>query len=86
MAQSDDDLRAALITLTSRWEEIARSAEARADATANGTLSEIGHARVHTIRRLARDVADVLRTGRIPHDLMTTAELEEHGTAAGEGR
>ncbi|WP_413102262.1 hypothetical protein [Streptomyces sp. Inha503] len=82
MAHTDNELRDTLTTLTERWEQIAASAEARADAAANGTLSEVGHARAHTIRRLARDVADVLNTGRIPHDLMTTAELENHGKPA----
>jgi hypothetical protein len=39
--------------------------------------------RNHTLRTAAADVRDVLRTGRIPHPLMTDAELEQHGTPEG---
>lgn len=64
-------LRATLAELIERWIPLARCAD---DAR------ELAQGRAHGYRRAAADVRDVLRTGRIPHGLMTDAELEQHGT------
>lgn len=79
---SERKVRAGLGDLADRWEEMAASAEARADDIGDGVLAATNDARGRTYRRAARDLRDVLRTGRMPHDLMTDAELEQHGTPA----
>lgn len=40
------------------------------------------HERAAVYRRAAADLRETLRTGHIPHDLMTDAELEQHGAPA----
>lgn len=64
-------LRGTLDDLLERWAPMANCAD---DAP------EMAHGRAHGYRKALADVRDVLRTGRIPHDLMTDAELEQHGT------
>lgn len=78
-ADPEPDLRATLATLVSRWREMAESSDQRAVKFANGTLSELCTDRAHRLRRAAEDIETVLRTGLVPHDLMTDAELERHG-------
>lgn len=75
-------LRAALATLAERWEQIATSAEKAItlDGTYDPTRPAQGE-RIRTYRKTAADVRDVLRTDHVPHDLMTSAELEQHGTS-----
>ena len=64
-------LRAVLDDLIERWAPLSACSD---DAP------EMAHGRAHGYRKAAADVRDVLRTGLIPHDLMTDAELEQHGT------
>ncbi|MER7046729.1 hypothetical protein [Streptomyces jumonjinensis] len=78
---SDDRLRVTLATLAERWREIADSTESLAITTANRVLSEARYERARHIRRAADDIDTVLRTGRVPHDLMTTTELAQNGPA-----
>lgn len=56
---------AALNTLAERYEETAAKA-----------VSDVAKARARQISQAARDIRTVLTTGRIPHWLMTDAELE----------
>lgn len=63
-------LRATLAELIERWAPMGHCAD---DAP------EMAHGRAHAYRKAAADVRTVLRTGLIPHDLMTDAELEQHG-------
>ncbi|MGY0062770.1 exonuclease domain-containing protein [Streptomyces sp. LZ34] len=65
-----DALRGAFATLADRYEQVAGCA-----------TTELGRSRGLQLRRVAADIRDVLRTGRVPHALMTDAELEQHGTA-----
>jgi hypothetical protein len=76
-------LRSTLTTLADRWDQMATTGDAAigtfpgpAAATIDAEVGERGR----TYRKAASDVRDTLRTGRIPHDLMTDAELDEHGT------
>lgn len=77
------DLRTALATLAERWEQMAGPAP---DPSEGLFVDEAGPfereriERAATYRETAGDVRDVLRTGRIPHGLMTDAELEQYGT------
>lgn len=64
-------LRAAFDDLAERWAPLGLCDE---DAP------EMAHGRAHAYRNAISDVRDVLRTGLIPHALMTDAELEQHGT------
>ncbi|MGW7688906.1 exonuclease domain-containing protein [Streptomyces asiaticus] len=64
-------VRAAMAELVERWAPLARCSD---------DLPEMGRGRAHAYRKAADDVLTVLRTGRVPHDLMTDAELEQHGT------
>jgi DNA polymerase-3 subunit epsilon len=64
-------LRATLALLLERWAPM---------SACKDHAPAMEHGRAHAYRTVARDVRDVLRTGRIPHDLMTDAELEQHGT------
>ena len=81
--QSETDLRAALTTLAERWEQMAGPAPDPAEGLFVDEVTP-AHAsqveRAHSYRTAAGDLRDVLRTGRIPHPLMTDAELEQHGT------
>ncbi|WP_406417959.1 hypothetical protein [Streptomyces sp. NBC_01614] len=67
-----------LADLADRWEQMADQGDAaigQFEGPAAATLdAEVGE-RGRTYRKAASDVRDVLRTGRIPHDLMTSAEL-----------
>lgn len=65
-------LRAALDDLLERWAPMANCADDAPD---------MAHGRAHGYRKALADVRDVLRTGLIPHDLMTDAELQQHGTS-----
>lgn len=62
-------LRATLEDLLERWAPM---------ATCSDDDPEMAHGRAHGYRKALADVRDVLRTGRIPHDLMTDAE-EQYG-------
>jgi hypothetical protein len=79
--QSSVDPRAALVVLAdlaARWERMAKAAPDFGDELLidEPTPAERHqHERAATYRRAAADLREVLTTGRIPHDLMTTAEL-----------
>ncbi|MFE2563122.1 exonuclease domain-containing protein [Streptomyces mirabilis] len=82
-------LRAALTTLAERWERMAvgvpdLGSDLFVDEPTPSEAARIE--RAHTYRKNAADVRDVLRTGRVPHDLMTDAELEQHGGPTGDAR
>ncbi|MFD5491543.1 hypothetical protein ACFWH4_01040 [Streptomyces sp. NPDC127091] len=84
-AQMETDLRATLAALADRYDEMAERLTAGHPTTfyARFTVAQERQAeRAHTLRRAAADLREALRTGRIPHDLMTDAELEQHGTRA----
>jgi hypothetical protein len=81
--QSEADLRTALATLAARWEQMADRApdlgyDLFIDEPAPTTAAQVE--RAHTYRKAAADIREVLRAGRVPHDLMTDAELEQYGT------
>ena len=83
MHQSEADLRTTLTTLAERWEQMAGPAPDPdeglfIDEPGPGQREQIE--RAATYRNAAADLRDVLRTGRIPHGLMTDAELEQYGT------
>ncbi|MEU0847672.1 hypothetical protein ABZ387_06855 [Streptomyces flaveolus] len=85
MHQIEADLRATLTALAERWEQMANSEEAAIPLLEGPAAEEVGaqvHQRVATYRKTASDVRNVLATGRIPHDLMTDAELEQYGSTA----
>lgn len=76
-------LRATLTTLADRWEQMAKDAprlggELLIDEPTPTQLQQIVRAAAY--RKAAADIRDVLRTGHVPHDLLTDAELEQHGT------
>lgn len=88
-SQGEVDLRSALTILAYRWEEVAGpkpdpSEGLFVDEVAPGEAARIE--RNHTLRTSAADLREVLCTGRIPHPLMTDAELEQHGTPEEAGR
>lgn len=73
----------ALNTLAERWERMAKAApdlgdDLFIDEPGPGRREQIE--RAATYRKAAADLREVLVSGRIPHDLMTDAELEQHGT------
>ncbi|MCF0086661.1 MULTISPECIES: hypothetical protein [unclassified Streptomyces] len=73
------DRSAALVTLADRWEEMASQGDAMIghfEGPTAATLDAEVTERSRTYRKAAADVRDVLRTGRVPHDLMTAAELD----------
>ncbi|MEV6580204.1 hypothetical protein AB0M92_18800 [Streptomyces sp. NPDC051582] len=83
MHPAEANLRAALNTLAERWERIAANEEAAIplfEGPAAESVANSVRERIHAYRKAADDTRQVLRTGRIPHDLMTDAELEQHGT------
>lgn len=87
--RSETDLRTTLATLADRWEQIAGPKPDPdeglfVDEVAPGEAARIEHN--YTLRTSAADLREVLRTGRIPHPLMTDAELEQHGTPEEAGR
>lgn len=68
----------ALTDLAARWEEMAKAADdscADVNPDAEPGLVWTRASRARTYRKAAADVREVLTSGRIPHDLMTTAEL-----------
>ncbi|MBI0296746.1 hypothetical protein JBE04_20355 [Streptomyces sp. PRKS01-29] len=84
MHRTETDLRVALTTLAERWEQMADRAPEHPKYLYIDPLTPAQrdeHARGAAYRKAASDLRDVLRTGRIPHDLLTDAELETHGTA-----
>lgn len=83
MHQTEASLRAALTTLADRWEQLAGPAPDPGEGLFVDEVTPAESARVEraaTYRTAASDLRDVLRTGRVPHPLMTDAELEQHGT------
>lgn len=78
--QTEADLRT-LALLADRWEQIAVGVP---DPGSDFLVDEptpaqaARTARAHTYRKAAADLRNTLRTGRLPHDLMTDAELERH--------
>lgn len=85
MHQTEADLRATLTTLAERWEQMAKGAP---DFDGDGLFIDEPtpvqlqqFERATTCGRAAADLREVLRAGRIPHGLMTDAELDAHGTA-----
>lgn len=76
-------IRALFADLAERWEHMAKSAPGLGDellVDEPTPLQRCQIERAHTYRTAAADVRDALRTGLIPHALMTDAELEQHGT------
>lgn len=73
----------ALNTLAERWERMAKAAPVLGDdlfidEPGPGRREQIE--RAATYRKAAADLREVLVSGRIPHGLMTDAELEQYGT------
>ncbi|MEW1803262.1 hypothetical protein ACIGO7_35605 [Streptomyces virginiae] len=82
-AEAHAALRATLTTLADRWSRMADHEEKAIpllDGPASVQVADVATQRVHTYRQAAADLQEVLTAGRIPHDLMTDAELERHGT------
>lgn len=78
MHQTEAALRATLTTLADRWEQLAGPAPDPSEGLFVDEVTPAESARIernHTYRTTASD----LRTGQIPHPLMTDAELEQHG-------
>jgi DNA polymerase-3 subunit epsilon len=76
-------LRTVVDELAERWEQMAGPAPDPSEGLFVDEVTPAESARIeraHTYRTAASDLRDVLRTGRIPHPLMTDAELEQHGT------
>lgn len=83
MHQTEANLRATLTMLAERWEQLAGPAPEPDEGLFVDQPSPAEYAQAaeaSTYRRAASDVRDVLSTGRLPHDLMSDAELEQHGT------
>lgn len=72
---SERKLRAAMADLAERWAPL---------TVAPDDASELAQGRAHAYRNAADDIRDVLRTGLIPHGLMTDAELDMHGAKTGD--
>jgi DNA polymerase-3 subunit epsilon len=75
-------LRAAVDELAERWEQMAGPAPDSSEGLFVDEVTPAESARVEraaTYRTAASDLRDVLRTGRIPHPLMTDAGLKQHG-------
>jgi DNA polymerase-3 subunit epsilon len=80
---SERKLRALLDDLASRWEQMAKAGPDFGDELLIDEPTPVQllqHGRAVTYRKAAADVRSALRTGLPPHDLMTDAELEQHGT------
>lgn len=76
-------VRSLLDDLASRWEQMANAGpdfgdELLIDEPTPLQLQQ--RERAHTYKTAASDLRDALRTGQIPHPLMTDAELEQYGT------
>lgn len=83
MHQPEAQLRATLTTLAERWEQLAGPAPDPSEGLFVDEPNPAEYARVEraaTYRTAASDLRDALRTGQIPHPLMTDAELHQHGT------
>ncbi|MFD9248461.1 hypothetical protein [Streptomyces bottropensis] len=68
----------ALNLLAERWERMGKAAPELGDGLFIDEPTAVQreqHERAATYRRAAKDLREVLTTGRIPHDLMTDAEL-----------
>ena len=63
-------LRATLTDLVERWAPM---------GSCSDDAPEMTHGRAHAYRTAIADVRTVLRTGLIPHELMTDAELQQYG-------
>lgn len=82
-------VRAVMTDLVERWEQMAGPAPDPSEGLLVDEVTPAESARVeraNTYRTAASDLRDVLRTGQIPHPLMTDAELEQHGTPKETGR
>jgi hypothetical protein len=75
----------ALGELAGRLEEMASEQDRRADMAPLGILVAVNDGRARTNRAAARAIKAALTTGYLPHDLMTDAELEQHGPAGDGG-
>lgn len=76
----------ALNLLAERWERMGKDAPELGDdlfIDEPTPAQRHQHERAATYRRAAADLREVLVSGRIPHDLMTDAELEQHGKPEG---
>jgi hypothetical protein len=76
--QARHDVRTTVTTLAERWEQMATNEEAAIPRLNGPAAEEVGAGvaeRCRTYRKAAADLLEALRTGRIPHDLMTDAEL-----------
>ena len=76
-------MRTALTTLAERYEEMTANEQAaipHLEGPAAEDIANTVYERTRIYRKAAADIRDVLRTGHIPHDLMTDAELEKYGT------
>jgi hypothetical protein len=74
---------AALTTLAERWDQLAGPAPDPSEGLLVDEPSSAEYAQAErsaTYRTAARDLRDVLRTGVLPHPLMTDAELDQYGT------
>lgn len=81
---TEPNLRTTLTSLAERWEQEAATAEAAighfegpAAATLNAGIGE----RARIYRQTAADLLEVLRAGRVPHDLRTRAERDQAAAA-----
>lgn len=84
--QTETHLRDTLTELAARWDQHAATLTAGLPTTLYAEFTaaqERQSARSHAYRRAASDVRYTLRTGHLPHDLMTDAELEQHGKPEG---
>ncbi|MFE2073687.1 hypothetical protein [Streptomyces misionensis] len=73
-------LTMALVDLTTRWDQMADYGETIIGAFEGPTAATLNaevEERSHTYRKAATDVREVLRTGRIPHDLTTVSALAQ---------
>lgn len=67
-----------LVDLAGRWEQMAKTTDnscADVNVDAEPGLVWLRSSRAQTYRRAAADLREALTTGRIPHGLMTDAEL-----------
>lgn len=81
-AAREAQLRITLATLADRWEQMAGPKPDPSEGLFVDEPTPAESARIEraaTYREAAADVRDVLRTGLIPHPLMTDAELEQYG-------
>lgn len=83
-ATREAELRATLAELAERWEQTADRMTANHPTEFYTAVTEtelVEETRASVLRTSASDVRDVLRTGLIPHPIMTDAELEQHGAS-----